>query len=57
MARHVPERAGEFGDDHGITGRRIKSGETFTYYFGSCWSKGEIQSWSDWLMMVDNLSY
>lgn len=45
------------GDDHGITGRRIKSGETFTYYFGSCWSKGEIQSWSDWLMMVDNLSY
>lgn len=33
---------------HGLCCKTIKSGETFTYYFGSCWSKGDITCDQDW---------
>ena len=37
---------------HGLVCKSIKSGETFTYLFGSCWSKGDIQSAEDWFACV-----
>ena len=40
------------GDDHGICVKKVKSGEPFTYYFGSCWSKGNIQTAADWFETV-----
>lgn len=40
------------GDDHGIVGKKIKSGETFEYYFASCWSKGDIHSAEEWFKLV-----
>jgi len=41
--------------DHGICTKRIASGETFTYYFGSCWSKGDVKSADDWFKIVKGL--
>lgn len=38
---------------HGICGKSVESGETFTYYFGSCWSKGLITSAEDWFELVE----
>ena len=43
------------GDDHGICGRKVKSGETFTYWFGSCWSKGDVKTAEEWFDIVKNL--
>lgn len=40
---------------HGLCVRNVKSGETFTYYFGSCWSKGEVKSAADWFEKVKAL--
>jgi len=34
---------------HGICTKKVKSGEPVVYYFGSCWSKGEVKSWEKWL--------
>ena len=39
--------------DHGIATREIKSGEAFTYYFGSCWSKGDLQTAEAWFAEVE----
>lgn len=39
---------------HGICCKTIKSGEVFTYYFGSCWSKGDITCDQDWYNNIVN---
>ena len=39
--------------DHGIATRDLKPGETFTYYFGSCWSKGDLKTAEDWFAEVE----
>ena len=39
--------------DHGIATREIKSGEVFTYCFGSCWSKGDLKTAEDWFAEVE----
>lgn len=36
----------------GIVGRRIASGEVFSYSFGSCWSKGDLKTAEDWFNVV-----
>lgn len=41
--------------NHGLCIRDIKSGETFTYWFGSCWSKGDIKSAAEWRKLVERL--
>lgn len=41
---------------HGICTRKITSGEVFTYYFGSCWSKADIKTAEDWFATVTNLT-
>lgn len=33
---------------HGLVGRSVKSGEVFSYSFGSCWSKGNIKTSEEW---------
>lgn len=40
---------------HGLCSRSIKPGETFTYWFGSCWSKADIKTAEDWFALVDSL--
>src|SRR5574344_1301131 len=40
---------------HGLVFKKVKSGETFTYYSGSCWSKGDIQSSEKWFEMLNKL--
>lgn len=42
-------------DDHGFCYKTVKSGETLTYYFGSCWSKGDIKTADDWFKLVKGL--
>lgn len=58
VAVYVPEA--EFSGlsdsgDHGICTKTVKSGETFTYYFGSCWSKGDLKTAADWFEIVKNI--
>lgn len=43
------------GDEHGICSKKIASGDTFTYYFGNCWSKGDIKTVDDWFSIVKDL--
>lgn len=40
---------------HGLTCKKVKSGETFSYSFGSCWSKGDIRTSGQWFDMVRRL--
>jgi hypothetical protein len=37
---------------HGLCARFVRSGEPFAYYFGSCWSKGDITTAEDWFTAV-----
>ncbi len=39
---------------HGIRTKTIKSGEVFRYYFGSCWSKGDIKTAEGWFDKVSS---
>ncbi|MCR4859595.1 MAG: DUF4861 domain-containing protein [Bacteroidales bacterium] len=39
--------------DHGIATREIVPGEVFSYYFGSCWSKGDLKTAEDWFAEVE----
>ena len=58
VAVYVPEAEYtglSHGDDHGICTKVIRPGETFTYYFGSCWSKGDVKTAADWFEIVKNL--
>lgn len=38
--------------DHALVGKEVKSGDTFTYYFASCWNKGDIKSREQWLGLI-----
>ena len=40
---------------HGLCAKSIKPGETFSYWFGSCWSKADIKTAEDWFALVDSL--
>ena len=37
---------------HLVLARTVASGEPFRYRFGSCWSKGDIQTVEDWFKLV-----
>ena len=39
--------------DHAIVVGIVRSGEAFRYRFGSCWSKGDIQTADAWFAKVD----
>ena len=39
--------------DHSLCTRIISPGETFTYWFGSCWSKGDIRTAEAWFAEVN----
>lgn len=41
--------------DHALLLKTVKSGESVSYCFGSCWSKGNIQESADWFKMVAQL--
>ena len=41
--------------DHGLLLKSVKSGEPLTYYFGSCWSKGDIKTAREWFSLVNDL--
>jgi len=41
--------------DHLICVKTIKSGETVSYCFGNCWSKGDIKTADDWFKLVEGL--
>lgn len=38
---------------HGLVSRYVKSGEPFVYYFGNCWSKGDVKTASQWFELVN----
>ena len=38
--------------DHALLLKTVKSGESVSYSFGSCWSKGEIVAAEDWFNLV-----
>ena len=40
---------------HGLCSKSVKPGETFSYWFGSCWSKADIKTAEDWFALVDSL--
>ena len=35
--------------DHALLLKHLASGESITYWFGSCWSKGDLKTYLDWL--------
>lgn len=37
---------------HGLCVKTVKSGETLTYWFGSCWSKGDVKTPEAWFDLV-----
>ncbi|MBQ7467781.1 MAG: DUF4861 family protein [Bacteroidales bacterium] len=39
--------------DHALLVKTVTSGQAFKYKYGSCWSKGNIHSWKDWLGLVN----
>ncbi len=41
--------------DHGLLIGEVRSGVPLTYYFGSCWSKGDVKSAADWFSLVKGL--
>ena len=41
--------------DHALLLKTVKSGESVSYCFGSCWSKGDIKTAADWIMLVSEL--
>ncbi|MBQ0007049.1 MAG: DUF4861 family protein [Alistipes sp.] len=40
---------------HGICTKSIQSGQTFTYWFGSCWTGGDIKTAEEWFRLVRGL--
>lgn len=43
------------GGRHGACLEKIASGEPLEYWFGSCWSKGEIAGFNQWFELAANL--
>lgn len=41
-------------ETHALVGREVKSGETFTYCFGSCWNGGMVKTAQEWFAIVNN---
>ena len=41
--------------DHALLLKTVKSDESVKYCFGSCWSKGDIKTASDWFLLVSAL--
>lgn len=39
--------------DHALLLKTVKSGESVSYCFGSCWSKGEVKTAGDWFSLVE----
>jgi hypothetical protein len=39
--------------DHALLLKSVKSGESVSYCFGSCWSKGEVKTAGDWFSLVE----
>lgn len=37
---------------HALVGKTIEPGETFTYWFGSCWNGGNVKSAEEWIEIV-----
>lgn len=51
IAVHVPGAgfsAISSDGSHGLVGKSVKSGEVFSYSFGSCWSKGNVKTAEEW---------
>jgi len=42
--------------NHLICKKKIKSGDTFEYWFASCWSKGEIKTSDEWFKKLQQFS-
>ena len=40
--------------DHLMLCKTLRPGETLTYWFGNCWSKGDIQTSQAWFDLVWN---
>lgn len=40
---------------HLVALKSVKSGETLSYWFGSCWSKGDIKTQAEWFELVSKL--
>ena len=40
---------------HLVCTRTVRSGETVTYWFGSCWSKGSVSTSAKWFHLTGNL--
>lgn len=50
------ESVGHSSDEaHGLCSRKVKSGEPFVYYFGSCWSKADIKDAETWFETVKSV--
>ena len=62
LAVYMPEAqecciaADAAGREHSLCLATIASGEPLVYYFGSCWSKGDITSAEEWFATVKALS-
>ena len=41
--------------DHALLLKTVTSGESVKYSFGSCWSKADIKTASDWFLLVSSL--
>lgn len=58
VAVYVPGAEGSIVTEdgtHGLTYKKIKSGETFSYSFGSCWSKAGVKTAAQWFETVRGL--
>lgn len=42
-------------ENHALTYKTIRAGESIEYYFGSCWSKGDIKTFEAWKEMCLNI--
>lgn len=42
----------EFDLQHTLCSKTVRSGETLTYWFGSCWEKADIPTAEDWFGLV-----
>lgn len=43
------------GLDHALLTRTVTSGQTVTYFSGSCWSKGEVKTAKDWFALAASI--
>ena len=44
------------GGNHNVCDKMVKSGEPLTYYFASCWSKGDIKTSEEWFKLVEGFT-